>query len=148
MITIYDYTKFQPAGELEKALAFACDMLGVENITMVASLNERMLQRFSRDGIEYKALLFKNKGVNHIYTLYFRPGLSRATYTEIVMHEAVHLAQQERGDLALNPYTGECRWRGESYPADYPYMQRPWEQEAFKAQSDLLRAYKKSLRKK
>ena len=143
MITVYDYTGFNPADEVEKVLSFACEKLGVNDVTVVASLNEKLLRKLSKYEVDYQAVLFKNKGVNHIYTLYFRPRLGKATYTEILCHEAVHLAQQERGDLSLNLTTGECRWKGELYAANSPYMERPWEKEAFKIQSDLQRAYKK-----
>ena len=148
MITVYDYTNFQPEGEIEKLLSFACGRLGVDNVTIVASLNEKILNSLSRGGMDYQAVLFKNKGVDHIYTLYFRSGLPRGTYTEIICHEAVHLYQQERGDLRMNLTTGKCYWRGEEYARNFPYMERPWEKEAFKEQAELARAYKKSSRKK
>lgn len=144
MITIYDYTKFKPEGEVERVLKFACTALEVDDITVVATLNEKMLKRLSRGDIEYKAVVFKNKGVSNIYTIYFCPNLSVSTYREILFHEAVHLAQQQRGDLSLNLTTGDCWWHGEKYRSDFPYMQRPWEKEAFKVQSDILRQYKKS----
>ena len=146
MITVYDYTGFKPAGEVERVLTFACNQLGVSDITVVASPNERILRKLSKYEVDYQAVLFKNKGVSHIYTLYFRPKLSQAVYTEILCHEAVHLAQQERGDLSLNLSTGECRWTGEVYPPDYPYMERPWEKEAFKVQSVILKKYRKSVK--
>lgn len=148
MITVYDYTGFKPEGEVEKALSFACNELGVDNITVVVTLNEKLLRKLSKHEVEYQAVLFKNKDLKHIYNLCFRPRLNQATYTEIIAHEAVHLSQQERGELSLNLSNGECRWKDELFTADYPYMERPWEREAFKVQSDILRQYKKSKKRK
>lgn len=143
MVTIYDYTGFCPEGELERVLSFACERLGIADVTIVAAPNDRLLKKLSRYEVDYQAVLFKNKGVQHIYTLYFRSRLSQPTYTEIICHEAVHMAQQERGDLSLNLTNGECRWKGELFAADYPYMERPWEREAFKVQGDIIKAYRK-----
>ena len=144
MITIYDYTKFHPEGEVQRAMSYACDKLGISDVTIVASINEKLLNKLSAKGdTEYEAVLFKTK-VPHIYNLYFRPNLSASFYVEMVCHEAVHLMQQEKGELSLNLTTGECRWKGVVYLADCPYMSRPWEKEAFKMQGDLIKSYRKA----
>lgn len=142
MVTVYDYTRFVPKGEVEKALLFGCDFLGIDGVTVAATCNDKLLARLSRGGIEYKALIFKSK-VAHIYNFYFRSRMHASQYTDIIFHECVHLAQQECGDLYINPTTGECWWRGEKYGADYPYKERPWEIEAFREQAEIARAYKK-----
>lgn len=144
MVTVYDYTNFRPEGELQRAISFTCEALGITDVTIVASINEKLLQKFSRKGdTEYDAILFKTK-VPHIYNLYFRRNFNASYYVEIICHEAVHLMQYERGDLSLNISTGECRWKGETYCSDYPYMSRPWEKEAFKEQAGLLKTYRKA----
>jgi hypothetical protein len=114
---------------------------------VVISPNEKMLKRLSPPDTEFYAALFKNKGLDHIYTLYTVKKLTRNTYTEILCHEAVHLSQQERGDLRVNISTGKCYWMNEEYTKDYPYMSRPWEKEAFKVQSIILKKYRKSIKK-
>lgn len=147
MVTIYDYTKFRPEGEVQRALSFACERLGITDVTVVASINEKLLDKLSAKGdTEYEAVLFKTK-VPHIYNLYFRPNLSASFFVEIICHEAVHLSQQEKGRLSLNLTNGECRWDGKVYLADYPYMARPWEKEAFKEQGQLIKSYRKAKKK-
>lgn len=144
MITICDYTKFRPEGEVERALSFACKQLGISDVTVVASINDKLLKKISaKSDTEYQALLFE-ANAPHTYNLYFRPNLPVSHFIEMIFHEAVHMKQQERGDLSLDITTGECLWKGETYFADYPYKDRPWEKEAFKEQAELLNAYRAS----
>lgn len=132
---------------MSKVLSFACERLGINDVTIVASCNDKLLRKLSQKGdTDFSAVLFKSS-VKYIYNLYLKPNLRLSTFVEIICHEAIHLMQQERGDLSLNLTTGECRWRGGLFTADYPYMERPWEREAFKEQADLIRAYWKMKKK-
>jgi hypothetical protein len=52
-------------------------------------------------------------------------------------HELTHVAQFAKGTLQLTP-KGK-RWKGKFYPTDYPYLEQPWEVQAFARQEILFR---------
>jgi hypothetical protein len=52
-------------------------------------------------------------------------------------HELAHVAQFAKGTLQLTP-RGKC-WKGKFYPTDYPYLEQPWEVQAFARQEILFR---------
>jgi hypothetical protein len=52
-------------------------------------------------------------------------------------HELTHVAQFAKGTLQLTP-RGK-RWKGKFYPTDYPYLDQPWEVQAFARQEILFR---------
>ena len=52
-------------------------------------------------------------------------------------HELTHVAQFAKGTLQLTP-KGK-RWKGKFYPTDYPYLDQPWEVQAFARQEILFR---------
>ena len=53
-------------------------------------------------------------------------------------HELVHVAQMSRGTLR-NSARGATVWAGVRYPKSTPYLDRPWEIQAFAKQELLLR---------
>lgn len=53
-------------------------------------------------------------------------------------HELVHVAQMVRGTLQGAPNGGTV-WAGTLYPGSTPYLDRPWEIQAFSKQELLLR---------
>lgn len=63
-----------------------------------------------------------------------RYDISARTIAEIVAHELVHVKQYIRKELA----DGLSRWKGQDVPVGprgaikIPYLQQPWEQEAFR----------------
>ena len=52
-------------------------------------------------------------------------------------HELTHVAQFANGTLQVTP-KGK-KWRGKFYPMDYPYLDQPWEQDAFAKQELVFR---------
>jgi len=136
-------TKFDAAG----FIAFAADYF---QITAEVNLNiypgDKLLDRFSQDGYEYRALLYK-PALPWQYNLVLRSDMGEAEIPGILAHEMVHLNQYITGRLNMNMTTGAAVWKGEIYAAAYPYEKRPWEKEAFKEQKRLLKAWKKNSHK-
>lgn len=146
MIEVKDYTGLKPAGVVEEMFSFAADVVGLDGVKVVVAINKPLLTRLSRGDIEYTGLLF-NTGMAHSYVLYVAD-VSEGEMRTIIAHETAHLAQQERGDLVVDTRSYECTWKGVRYGNSFPYMDRPWEKEAFKVQSNILKQYKKSKKRK
>lgn len=142
MATIKDYTKLKPEGFVEKVLGFAFKKVGVKDANVTVTVDEAFLQRMSSPDFEYEGVLVPSP-LDHTYILRVKD-VAKGEMLRILAHEAVHISQQERGDLKVNPDTLECRWKGKKFTNDYPYMDRPWEKEAFKTQAEILKAYKAS----
>ena len=53
-------------------------------------------------------------------------------------HEMVHVKQMVKGQLKSGP-EGSQIWMGKVYPKDMPYLDRPWEIEAFSRQELIMR---------
>lgn len=121
-----DMTKFLLSQELH-----------IDNILLNIVENTKILDKLSPEDIEYQAILVKM--APHVYTLYARKGALSPT---TLCHELKHLEQYELKKLELLKSKG-YKWLGKEYPASYPYDKRPWEIEAFGAQSKLFRVYKK-----
>lgn len=142
MIEIKDYTSKNPDGTVERVLNYASSFLGLEGIIVTVAKNAALLKKLSTKDIDFEAILVPS-GMEHSYTLYITD-VGKKEQVRILAHEAIHMWQQEKGDLIVDPVTYECRWKGEKYTNDYPYMDRPWEKEAFKTQAEILKAYKAS----
>ena len=62
-------------------------------------------------------------------------------YKELALtlaHEMVHVKQMAKGQLKSAP-RGAQLWMGKKYPAKTPYLDQPWEIEAFSRQELLMR---------
>ena len=128
--------------DIDGFVAFAAGYLGIDHeLILVILPNGALLDRFSRDGYEYQALLYKND-IPGVYNLVVRPDVG-AGIGGILAHEMVHLLQYATGRLWMNVNTGAAMWDGKIYSASVPYEERPWEKEAFKLQRRLERAWKK-----
>jgi hypothetical protein len=53
-------------------------------------------------------------------------------------HEMVHVKQMAKGQLK-GASRGAQMWMGKRYPASTPYLDRPWEVEAFSRQELIMR---------
>ena len=53
-------------------------------------------------------------------------------------HEMVHVKQMAKGQLKMGS-RGAQVWMGKRYPAKTPYLDRPWEVEAFSRQELIMR---------
>lgn len=58
--------------------------------------------------------------------------------TVTLAHELVHVKQYAKG-LLKPGIRGTIKWRGKSYPKKTPYLDRPWELQAFAQQEILTR---------
>jgi hypothetical protein len=62
-------------------------------------------------------------------------------YKELALtlaHEMVHVKQMAKGQLK-SASRGAQTWMGKRYPASTPYLDRPWEVEAFSRQELIMR---------
>lgn len=84
------------------------------------------------------------KPVEHsprLYDLYLSPGVSASTLPKVLAHECVHLAQYASGRLSVQGST--VVFDGHEYKYDLYDSFSPWEDEAFKMQTKLLKLIKK-----
>lgn len=64
---------------------------------------------------------------------------------ETTMHEMVHVKQSITKDWTT--YYTKCFWKGVDYTDTY-YSQQPWERQAFRMQSKLVKSYNKKFKSK
>ena len=127
--------------DVEELLAFLAKELKInEDVKLMIFYNDNLLDRLSEGDLEYKAFL--QQALNHTYVLHIREDVSGLQY--ILCHEMVHLHQFERGDLKISSDYRIITWKGEDYDNTCPYNDREWEEEAFKLQNKLWKAFKKS----
>lgn len=115
---------------LEKSLAY----LGVDGVTVVISVNTRMLDKLAEPNMELTAATFPS-ALEKTYNLYVRGTDIRDV---VICHEAVHVGQYASGRLALDG-NGQAVWMGVPYGNDTPYRSRPWEIEAFGMERSIMR---------
>lgn len=64
---------------------------------------------------------------------------------EVIAHEMVHVAQNDRGDLVFDYDNMIFYWKGEKYTQEdldqMEYYDRPWEAEAKKLEKDLAKDF-------
>lgn len=114
-------------------------ILKIENVSLLVVTDDKMVKRFDTSDIEMQAVL---QGYPQLkkYILYLRKNMSEDLLTTIC-HEMVHLKQYYDGKLRLDGTT--FYWNGEYYSKPIPYMDRPWEKEAFAKMYDIEKEVKK-----
>jgi len=75
-------------------------------------------------------------GIN-TYLIVLRPTKDLLALGITLAHELTHVAQFAKGMLKVTP-RGK-KWRGKFYPLGYPYLQQPWEIQAFAKQEIVFR---------
>jgi hypothetical protein len=75
-------------------------------------------------------------GIN-TYLIVLRPTKDLLALGITLAHELTHVAQFAKGMLKVTP-RGK-KWRGKFYPSGYPYLQQPWEIQAFAKQEIVFR---------
>lgn len=74
----------------------------------------------------------------------FTQRMSRNEAIEVLSHEVIHMLQYSSGNLSYS--NGNVTWMGEVLELNSKeYEQRPWENEAFQKQSQLISLVEKSL---
>ena len=115
---------------LEKSLAY----LGVDGVTVVISVNTRMLDKLAEEGMELTAATFPS-ALEKTYNLYVR---GTDIHDVVICHEAVHISQYAGGRLEIDK--GKAIWNGKEYGKEVNYYARPWEREAYKMDNKILKA--------
>ena len=117
---------------LEKSLAY----LGVDGVTVVISVNTRMLDKLAEEGMELTAATFPS-ALEKTYNLYVR---GTGIHDVVICHEAVHISQYADGRLKM--VKGKPYWEGEEYGREVNYYARPWEKEAYNKDTKILKSIK------
>lgn len=143
MIKINDY--YGLGGELE-TIKVAAEKLGIANVEITVIKNDSMLDQVGSKDYIVNGLLHKTNIPGNYYNLYLRKDTNEPLRS-IICHEMLHLRQYIDGDLLVNVERRLFIWKGKDYPYSYPYMDRPWEKEVFKAQSKFISDVKKALPK-
>jgi hypothetical protein len=71
------------------------------------------------------------------YLVVLRPCKDLLALGATLAHELTHVAQMARGTLKITK--NGRRWNGRYYRRDYPYLDQPWEIQAFAQQEIVLR---------
>lgn len=110
----------------------ALDMAGISGVNVfIQELSESAKSQF--DG-ELKAHIRYFNGEFYL----FISDLSHKEAIEVISHEVVHIQQYLSGDFVFDQNTGDIYWKGELYDINsLPYERRPWEDDAFGAQSSI-----------
>ena len=148
MLTVKNLSSLRDSAKIEELLHFALDSRIVNDVTVCLIERDSTLDRLAIKDYELQALLYQYT-MPHTYALIIRSNPCESV-EYIVFHESIHLLQYESGRLDVNVRSGKCVWEGKEFPASYPYMDRPWEKEAFKKQPALTkewRALQKSVKK-
>ena len=141
MIKITDYYGL---GSDKPILEAAMRGLGVDDVEIIVTRNDGLLQRFINESWVVNALLHKAPPPLKCFNLYISSEPQKAMPL-LLCHEAVHMSQYMRGDLALNLEKKEFTWKGKKFDNSCDYLSRPWEIEAFAEESKVLRAAKKEV---
>ena len=118
---------------LEKSLAY----LGVDGVTVIISVNTRMLDKLAEPNMELTAATFPS-ALEKTYNLYVR---STDVRDVVICHEAVHISQYADGRLTM--IKGKPFWNGKEYGKETHYYARPWEKEAYNLDNKILKAIRK-----
>lgn len=126
---------------VEELLTFLAEELNIsEDVELMVTYNNDLLDKLSIGNIEYEALLY-NPIKDH-YVLYVKEHISGLQY--ILCHEMIHLQQYDRGDLQMSSDFRTVTWKGETFDNSFEYLDREWEEEAFGLQNKLWKKFKKS----
>jgi hypothetical protein len=143
MIKVVDY--FGLDNELS-TIETAAKVLGIDDVEITVIKNDKMLNQVGSKDYVVNGLLYKNKMPGNSYNLYIRKD-TNTPLRSIICHEMLHLQQYINGDLSVDTDKRIFIWKGKIYSYNFPYMERPWEQEVYKKQdkliSDLKKAYPK-----
>ena len=85
------------------------------------------------DGYDLEAFILGNEKQFMIYI----KNMSRTEYIKVLTHELIHLEQYNQGKLSRVD-KNTVKWDGKLYiPSEIPYMERPWESDAFNRANQL-----------
>ncbi len=132
---IINYTSYPVADALETL----ADVLSIPPDTV---LRVKQTPQAIRQGeAEFLGLVQPVEHSPRLYNLYLSTGVSASTLPKVLAHECVHLAQYTSGRLSVQGNT--VMFDGKEYKYDLYDSFSPWEDEAFKMQTKLLKLIKK-----
>lgn len=111
------------------------EQMGLNNITLtVAPLSESAKQNFAAEGGDLAAHLRESDG---LYYLFISENSKTQSIT-IIAHELIHLNQYHTGELVYK--NNLLTWQGKEYNLqEISYNLRPWEDDAFQKETELVR---------
>ena len=142
MLTVKNLSKLRTGAKVEELLHFALDTRLANDVTICLLERDALLDKLAVKDYELQAILYQYQ-MPHTYALIIRSNPCESI-EYIVFHECIHLTQYESGRLEVNIDSGKCTWCGEEFDAAYPYMDRPWEKEAFNLLKSNLTARERS----
>ena len=132
---IINYTSYPVADALETL----ADVLKIPSDTVLRI--KQTPQAIRQGEAEFLGLVQPVEHSPRLYDLYLSPGVSPSTLPKVLAHECVHLAQYTSGRLSVQGST--VMFDGKEYKYDIYDSFSPWENEAFKMQTKLLKLIKK-----
>ena len=57
-------------------------------------------------------------------------------FVRTICHEFIHVKQYAVGEIREDLVNGKAKWKSKRVPMDTPYLEQPWEKEAFKYESE------------
>lgn len=132
---IINYTSYPVADALETL----ADVLKIPSDTVLRI--KQTPQAIRQGDAEFIGLIHPVEHSPRLYDLYLSPGVSASTLPKVLAHECVHLAQYASGRLSVQGST--VMFDGHEYKYDLYDSFSPWEDEAFKMQTKLLKLIKK-----
>ena len=132
---IINYTSYPVADALETL----ADVLKIQSDTVLRV--KQTPQAIRQGDAEFLGLVQPVEHSPRLYDLYLSPGVSASTLPKVLAHECVHLSQYASGRLSVQGST--VMFDGKEYKYDIYDSFSPWEDEAFKMQTKLLKLIKK-----
>lgn len=132
---IINYTTY-PVAEALETLA---DVLKIPSDTVLRI--KQTPQAIRQGEAEFLGLVQPVEHSPRLYDLYLSPGVSASTLPKVLAHECVHLSQYASGRLSVQGST--VVFDGKEYKYDIYDSFSPWEDEALKMQTKLLKLIKK-----
>lgn len=143
MIKVNDYFGL---GDEAVTLEVAAKLLDISDAEITIIKNDEMLNQVGCKDYVVNGLLHKTNIPGNHYNIYLRKDTNEPLRSTLC-HEMLHLRQYVDGDLIVDIEHKRFIWKGKDYPYSYPYMQRPWEQEAFRSQTKFISEVRKALHK-
>lgn len=132
---IINYTSYPVVDAIETI----ADVLKIPSDTVLRI--KQTPQAIRQGEAEFLGLVQPVEHSPRLYDLYLSPGVSASTLSKVLAHECVHLAQYASGRLSVQGST--VVFDGKEYKYDIYDSFSPWEDEAFKMQTKLLKLIKK-----
>ena len=120
----------------EKTSEYMCKKL---KLTRYPSLE--VLVSLKNLGGQFNGLCYVTEATDVLYkardlTVEIDNKLPLFDFIRTICHEFIHVKQYVVGEIYENLQTGKARWKKSSVPVDTPYMDQPWEKEAFKYETE------------